>query len=306
VATSCMSLVLAALLLGAEPATGTGGTNASVRGSSVWPLRHRIAVTEDVAFGKGGDRVLRMDIVHPRRRPERAMPVVVWVHGGGWRMGSKSSGMKRLKPLARRGYFCVSVEYQLSQEAIFPAQIQDCKCAIRYLRAHADQYGIDPARIGVWGPSAGGHLAALLGTSGGAKDLEGEGGWADRSSDVQAVCDWFGPTDLGRLTPDDPASVNAATFVEQLLGGPIEEKTALAEKASPVAYISGDEPPFLIMHGDEDTLVPLEQSRLLYDALSAAGVPASLYVVKGAGHGFGDKKTMRIVMSFFDKHLGAQ
>jgi acetyl esterase/lipase len=164
--------------------------------------------------------------------------------------------------------------------------LQDCKAAIRWLRAHAAENGINPDRIGVWGASAGGHLVALLGTTGGVKEFDTEDN-AGVSSRVQAVCDWFGPTDLTQIT-NYPAFLNhgAADSPEaHLLGGPISENITKAQSANPIRYITKDTPPFLIMHGDKDPVVPLNQSQLLADALQKAGVPVTFHIVPGGGHG---------------------
>jgi acetyl esterase/lipase len=177
------------------------------------------------------------------------MPVLVWIHGGGWHRGSKRGSIGKLLPFARKSFFCISIDYRLSGEATFPAQIQDCKCAIRFLRAHAAKYSLDPERIGVWGSSAAGHLAALLGTSGDVKEFEGDEGWEGHSSCVQAVCDWYGPADLMSML-EQPRRIDtgAANSPESLLiGGPVWENPEKAAMASPVSHVSKDDPPFLIM-----------------------------------------------------------
>lgn len=259
----------------------------------------------DVEFGMGGDRPLRLNIIRPKGPPAVPMPVVVFIFGGGWRQGNKE-GLRTLA-LARKGYFTVSIEYRLSGEAIFPAQIHDCKCAIRWLRAHAEEYKIDPDRIGVWGPSAGGHLSALLGTSGGVAELEGTGGWPEFSSRVQAVVDFFGPTNFLKMggwhdNADSPES--------QLVGGKIADKPEMVRMADPITYVTPDDPPFLIVHGEEDKAVPISQSELLHEALEKVGVEVRFVRVKGAGHGFtGDNpdpsraEINAMVARFFDRHL---
>ncbi|MHC4511401.1 MAG: alpha/beta hydrolase fold domain-containing protein, partial [Planctomycetota bacterium] len=213
-----------------------------------------------------------------------------------------------------RGYAVVDVGYRLSGEAIFPAQAEDCKAAVRWVRANAAKYGFDPDRIGAWGSSAGGHLVALLGTAGDVREFDTKAN-AEYSSRVRAVCDWFGPTDFlqmdkhmiegSRLIHDSPGSPESL-----LVGGPIQEEPyrSLAGKANPITYVTKDDPPFLIMHGDKDMSVPLHQSELLYDALKKVGVDASLYVVKGGGHGLrggeeSPEKLFEMVADFFDKHL---
>lgn len=263
----------------------------------------------NIPYGKGSGRRLFLDVLRPRERAERPMPVLVWIHGGGWRAGNKETGIPRLIPFAQRGYFCASASYRLSQEAVFPAQIEDCKCAIRFLRAQALRFHLDPERIGVWGPSAGGHLVALLGTAPDVFELEGSGGWPFYSSRVQAVCDWFGPTDLLQMdragsgmrhdAPDSPES--------QLIGAPIQERPDLVARLNPITYVTGNEPPFLIMHGDQDPIVPHHQSELLYEALTRAGArDVALHTVGGAGHGgpqFDAPQSLAMVAAFFDKHI---
>lgn len=264
-----------------------------------------VDVLTDVVYGTGGGRPLKLDIIRPKNLPSAPMPVLVWIHGGAWMAGNKRSGVGLLAPFAKRGYFCAAIEYRFSQEALFPAQIEDCKCAIRYLRAHAEEYRIDPNRIGVWGASAGGHLAALLGASGDAKELEGNGGWPEQSSRVQAVCDWFGPTDFLNLV-EDPVSrglPEGPSPEDRLVGGPIAEQKEKAIQASPITYVTADDPPFLIMHGNEDRLVPVNQSERFHEALKKAGVDATLHIVEGAGHGFRGKDILAMVERFFDTHL---
>ncbi len=253
---------------------------------------------EDVEFGVGGGRPLRMHVVRPTNPVLRQMPVIVFVHGGWWRRGNRSSGIASLVPLADKGYFCASLEYRLTDEAQWPAQIEDCKCGIRYLRAHADQWGIDPDRIGVWGRSAGGHLVAMLGSTGLTAELEGSGGWAAQSSAVQAVCDWFGMSDLTLLGHDDPDSHSA-----RLIGGPVKDNVAVAKNASPLTHVSPASAPHLIMHGTEDAQVPLAQSELLHEALRKVGVESTLRVYAGLGHEDLGEAAVAEVHAFFDRHL---
>jgi acetyl esterase/lipase len=263
-------------------------------------LPESVELLRDVEFGTGGGRPLKMHILRPRTLPREAMPVLVWIHGGGWQGGNKESGIPRLASFAERGYFCASVEYRLSGEAIFPAQIEDCKCAIRFLRAKSKQFQLDSDRIGVWGASAGGHLVALLGTSEYVKELEGKGGWQEFSSRVNAVCDFCGPSDFGRLfTKSD----GAKGPVGKLLGGAPAEKADLAKLASPVTHITKNAPPFLIVHGGKDTLVPIDQARVLHEALKKAGVSVTLHVAEDQGHGLGGPEVNRAVQEFFDKQF---
>jgi acetyl esterase/lipase len=239
-----------------------------------------VVVVRNVQFGTGGGRPLHMDILRPRTRRAAQEPVLVWVHGGWWRRGASWPAPGHLAALVEQDYFVCSVEYRLSDEAKFPAQIEDVKCAIRYLRAHAARYGIDPNRIGVWGASAGGHLAALAGTAGDVPQLEGSGGWQDQSSRVQAAVDWYGPTDIA----DGDAHAAPDSHGSLLIGGPVHENLEQAARVNPAAYISSNTPPILIMHGTEDTAVLPSQSKLLYAALQKANVPSELVMVPGKGH----------------------
>ncbi len=263
-------------------------------------LPDSIEVQRDVEYGKGGDRPLKMHILRPKKLPADPMPVLVWIHGGGWRGGDKNGGLGKLAPYAERGYFCATIEYRLSKEAVFPAQIEDCKCAIRFLRAKAKDFHLDPARIGVWGSSAGGHLVALLGTSGHVKELEGKGGWQEFSSRVQAVCDFCGPSDLVIIVDKSKGAKGA---VETLLGGSPAELKEKAALASPVTHVNRQAPPFLIVHGDKDTLVPQQQAEILAEALKKAGTPVTLYIAQGQGHGLGGPEVDRVVREFFDREL---
>jgi acetyl esterase/lipase len=192
-----------------------------------------------------------------------------------------------------------SINYRLSQHAIFPAQIHDCKAAIRWLRANAAKYGLDTEHVGVGGGSAGGHLAALLGTTSGLKELEGLGGNAEQSSRVQAVVDWYGPTDFLTVGPKDTRT--------NLIGGDPQQNPDKAAKASPMTYVSKDAAPFLIMHGDKDNTVPISQSETFAQALKNAGADVTFVVVKGAGHGspqFTNPENQKLIEDFFAKHLG--
>ena len=284
--------ILAAAMLLARPGPAAQAAERTV------VLDGEFYLDEDIVFSRSGRT---MDILHPVET-SGPLPAIVWIHGGGWGAGDKRRGARNILPFAERGYVCVSISYRLTDEAVFPAQIHDCKAAIRYLRAHAGQYGIDPDRIGVWGASAGGHLAALLGTSGGITGLEGDEGWPDFSSRVQAVCDWYGPVDFYSAAHQAPEDRRP----EKLLGGEVLENRELAALASPVSHATPDDPPFLIMHGTRDDVVPLKQSRLLKWALSRQGVPVYFSVVRGGEHGgerFEQEKVRAKVMKFFDAHL---
>lgn len=265
-------------------------------------LPENVTLQRDVEYGKAGDRPLKLDIIRPKRPADSPLPVIVFIHGGAWRAGNKSGGVARLLPFAASGnYFCASVGYRLSGEATWPAQIHDCKAAIRWLKANAKKYNINPEKIGVWGSSAGGHLVNMLGTSGDVKGLEGDCGSPDQSSRVACVVPFCGPSDfmaIGRLKGGA-----APAAVTQLLGGPIDEKKEAAIAASPVTHVSKDDPPFLIVHGTADRTVPFAQAETLHAALKKAGVDSTLVKIEGGGHGIGGPEVMKRVRAFFEKHL---
>ena len=272
-------------------------------------LPEGVKAHRDVAYVENGHERQKLDLFLPEKT-EDPLPLIIWIHGGGWQNGSKEGCPPLRQGFVQRGYAVASLNYRLSGDAIFPAQIEDCKAAIRYLRAHAKEYGLNPGRFGVWGSSAGGHLVALLGTSGDVKAFD-VGTNLDVSSRVQAVCDYFGPTDLtqmdshsvtgARLKHNDPKSPEAC-----LLGGPVQENREKAARANPITYVATNAlPPFLIAHGDVDPVVPFHQSELLFDALKKAGGTVRLHCVKGAGHGqgIGGKEIDEMVTGFFDRWL---
>ncbi|MBX7221075.1 MAG: alpha/beta hydrolase [Blastocatellia bacterium] len=265
----------------------------------------------NIEFGRVNNVPLLLDLYLPQN-PAGPLPVVVWIHGGGWTSGDKSLATTSVQvQQTSRGYAVASINYRLSGTAKFPAQIEDCKAAIRWLRANAGKYGLNPDRIGVWGSSAGGHLVALLGTSGGVAELEGTAGNLDQSSRVQAVVDWFGPGNLATMASQSlPCSVidhNSANSPEsQLVGCALPSCPDKAAAASPVTYVTPDEPPFLLMHGTMDCVVPPGQSQELFDRLKAAGVNATLVFLPGAGHGgpeFVTTESRNRVETFLDAHL---
>jgi acetyl esterase/lipase len=278
-------------------------------------VKNGVRIERDIAYVADGDASQRLDLYLPEHPgTDRPLPLVVWVHGGGWLAGSKSENPG--KGFAARGeYATASVEYRFSNKAIFPAQIQDCQAAIRFLRANAKQYNLDARHIGVWGGSAGGHLVALLGTAGGADAFPKIGEDRDQSDRVQAVIDIFGPADFStvkRQVAEDKTVKNIFNFEDmsspyaKLFGAKPGDNVALEKSASPVTFVSKDDPPFLILHGTADTLVPFAQSTELADALKGAGVDVVLQPVPGAGHGgpqFTTPAANRLYKNFFDKHL---
>ena len=248
-----------------------------------------------------------MDVYYPQTAAG-ALPVVMYVHGGGWTGGDKTAGAgaNEIPEMIKRGYLVVSVNYRLAPQYKFPAMIEDVKCAVRYLRAKASDYGLDPDKIGVWGGSAGGHLVALLGTADASAGFEGSSGYLDQSSRVQAVVDFFGPAELNTMFRGHQVDVMENAF------GVTDSESQVLKAASPVTYISRDDPPFLIFHGDKDTVVPFNQSQILYNRLIAAGVTATLIKVENAGHTFKPSggvispnraEITAAAADFFDKYL---
>jgi acetyl esterase/lipase len=239
------------------------------------------------------------------------LPVIVWVHGGGWAIGSKelmATDYQLRYP--RNGYALVSINYRLTNQAIFPAQIHDSKAAIRWLRANAAQYNLDPTRIGVWGSSAGGHLVALLGTSNDVIDVEGIVGTnLQYSSRVQAVVDWFGPTDFLQMDTQAIAQGcggsnhnDIGSPESVLVGCAIQTCPAAVQRANPLTYYTRDDPPFFIQHGNADCTVPRGQSKILYNLMQTAEHDASLMLIPNAGHGgisFSNENNMLLLDAFF-------
>ncbi|WP_229360903.1 alpha/beta hydrolase [Fuerstiella marisgermanici] len=253
----------------------------SVRGDET----DSVTVRRDLTYASVDGKPLKLDLYVPKAASKP--PLVVWIHGGGWRAGSKKS--PALMEVTKHGYALASIDYRFAQQAIFPAQIHDCKAAVRWLRAHADEYGYDGNWIAVAGSSAGGHLALLLGVSGDTDKLDGEvGEHLDQSSKVQAVIDYFGPSDFvlrGKTQPDRAYSELSGSF--DLLGGPVNGRpTPEAEAyASPATYVSANDPPLLIFHGDKDEVVLMDQSQRIEKLYHHTKLDATLVVVDGAGHG---------------------
>lgn len=241
-------------------------------------------------------------------KTEGKLPLLVFIHGGAWQAGSKESGWNRVRGFVESGrYAAASIAYRLSDEAVWPSQIHDCKAAIRWLRAHAGHYGYDADRIAVWGTSAGGHLVAMLGVTNREEELEGEiGEHLEVSSEVTCVVNFFGPSELltmndhpsriDHLAPDSPES--------RLVGAPLPTVPERAAHASPVTWVSEGDAPFLIVHGTVDQLVPYPQSVELEKRLEHVGVPAALLTVRDGGHGGGfGPSVSRAVETFLSHHL---
>jgi acetyl esterase/lipase len=262
-------------------------------------------VHKNVRYAQVGDIALHLDLYLPEKS-DSPSPFIVWIHGGAWRKGSKDRCP--FAWMTEHAYAVASVQYRLTDKASFPAQIHDCKGAIRWLRAHADDYGYNAEKVGVAGISAGGHLVALLGTSGDVKELEGDvGGNLEQSSRVQAVLDMCGPSDFLLRLKNNPKAVNPPDSpVAQLLGGPASERQDAAQLASPAHHVSKDDPPLLIYHGTKDPLVSPSQSEHLRTLYLKADLEVTLELIRNGGHvpkEFWDKTRREMALKFFDKHV---
>jgi acetyl esterase/lipase len=274
-------------------------------------------VLTNIGYANGSSHLF--DLYKPRAATE-PLPLVIWIHGGSWRYLDKSH-MDAPRALICNGYAVASIDYRLTTTAIFPAQIRDVKAAIRHLRANATLYGLDPNRIAVFGSSAGGHLSALAGSSGGVADLESlQMGNAGTSSRVQAVIDWFGHSDLEQIDaqllaqgcPAESANRSQPDSLESkflgcTLGDP--ECSAQAQRANPIKYVTADDPPYLIMHGTADCTVPRAQSLLLFEALKARNVCVSVFTLRDAVHS-GDawmtEEAQALLVQYLDQTLLTQ
>lgn len=254
-----------------------------------------------------GDRALQVDLAKPKG--DGPFPAIVFVHGGGWRGGNRASYRGMIRQAAERGYVAITVTYRLTEAEAggrarnpFPAQVHDVKCAVRWLRANAKKYGIDPQRIGATGGSAGGHLSLMLGTTDAKADLEGPG-YEDRSSRVQAVVNYFGPTDFPRIAE---TSKGATPIVSSFLDGDHAAKPKVWSLASPITHVTDDDPPILTIHGAEDMLVPVDQAKRFDAAAKKAGVRHELLILEGQAHGFRGEaadRARKALFDFFDAHL---
>jgi acetyl esterase/lipase len=255
-------------------------------------------VLRDLPFKQVDDLELKLDLYLPAQRSP--VPVVLWVAGDGWQEVDRT-GCERLTAwLTREGFAVAGIEYRVSAQARFPAQIRDCKDAVRWLRANAGQYGLDARRVGAWGASAGGHLVQLLGSTAGVAEFEEPGVDPDRGSEVQAVCAFYGPSDLADLP-------TGRALLRNLLGRDPAKDRKRASWASPLYYVNEDSAPHLLVHGDADRCVPIAHSYRLLHRLQQCGVPATLYVRKGIGHDgrafYGYEPLRQRISEFYAYHL---
>ncbi|WP_309691403.1 alpha/beta hydrolase [Armatimonas sp.] len=261
-----------------------------------------VVFEKDIEYTNPDNQHLQLNLARPAQG-DGPFPAVLCIHGGGFRAGTRDGYDGLIKQLAARGYVAVTVSYRLAPKYPFPAAIHDVKAAVRWLRANAAKYHINPERIGVTGSSAGGHLALYLGVTGGVKELEGEGGNPAQSSKVNCVVNLYGPSDLTRSYGK---SVDAAEVLPLFLGGTVEKERPKHLTASPLYWVTPLTPPTLCIHGTKDNYVAYEQSIWMVDRLLAAGVEAELVTMQGAGHGFGGEQAKQAdaaLFAFFDKYL---
>ena len=256
----------------------------------------------DLTYQTVEGRDLKLDLARPAEG-DGPFPAILVIHGGAWRGGDKSAHRDLLDRFAGLGYVAVSPQYRFCPEFTFPAQVHDVKAAVRWLKGHADLYHLDPDRVGAMGFSAGGHLALLLGVTDADDGLEGDAPEGSPDTRVQAVVNYFGPTDLAAAT----TSTVTAPLIRDFLGGDVAEKRELAAQASPARFVTSDDPPILTFQGTKDPLVSYQQALILLDAMSKVGEAGRVELIAGGGHGnWGRRELERTIeqtVLFFDKHL---
>jgi acetyl esterase/lipase len=255
----------------------------------------------DITYAKVAGEELQLDVASPKGL-DHPVPAIVVIHGGGWMGGKRQSMTDFAKQVAAHGYVAPTISYRLAPKHPFPAQIEDVKCAVRYLRAHAKELNIDPQRVGATGISAGAHLSMMLGVMDSADGMEGDGGNADQPSKVQAVVSYVGPVNL----VIDNYTETQTQILTAFLQGPPKEKVADCRRASPITYINKGDAPMLCFFGTNDPLISYDQAFQITTALDNAEVPGRVELLLGASHGWMGKemdRTMEATMSFFDQHL---
>ncbi len=264
-----------------------------------------LVIERDIVFGHGGEEELKLDLYQPKSHvdnPKSTLPGLIVIYGGGWRSGNKELMRIACEQFARADYVVTAVSYRLVPKYKFPASVEDCKCGVRWMRAHAEKLRLDPDHIGAMGMSAGGHLSMMLGYMDPSDGLEGEGGNEKYSSKVQCVVNYFGPFDLTTRTwkpKDEPLLID-------FLGGKIDDVMDVYKRASPASYVDKNDAPTITLHGTADPLVPYSQAVLVDKVLHERGVVSELVPVEGAGHGWwgGEiQRTQRRSIEFLDKHL---
>jgi acetyl esterase/lipase len=270
-----------------------------------------VVTEKNIVYGKGADEELKLDFARPKG--DGPFPLVVCIHGGAWMAGNRAAHLGTIKMLAENGYAAATVQYRLAPKYQFPAQVEDVKCAVRFLRANAKKYNLDPMKVAALGDSAGGHLSLLLGMMNPEDGLEGKGGSPEQSSKVQAVVNYYGPTEFATWAPTKAGDAMLRLGLQRdgdgiLKGwlGTSDRKAEVMKKASPLTYVDSKDPPVLTFQGTLDPLVQPQQAKVLHEALKKAGVPEQLEILENAAHGWGGKlkeKTDKQTVEFLDKHL---
>jgi acetyl esterase/lipase len=261
----------------------------------------KVKTERDIVYTKVGATELKLDVARPAQG-DGPFPAILVIHGGAWRGGDKGQMGLLLNEFANHGYVAVSPQYRFCPKEVFPAQVHDVKAAVRWLKSNAKTYHVDPERVGAIGFSAGGHLALMLGVTGPSDGLEGDAAAGAPDARLKAVVNYFGPTDLG--AKDIPEV--SKPLVRDFLGATPEEKPELAAKASPLTYVSSDDPPILTFQGTKDPLVPFTQAIVLADAMTAKSVPGRVELMVGAQHGWGGAELVHTkdeTYRFFDQYL---
>lgn len=281
--------------------------------SALLPFSDKPYRTETVVYARPDGKALKATLYLPKAEPAGLRPAIVLIHGGAWATGSRRQVYWYGRQFASHGYVAMSVSYRTMPGASFPAPVHDVKAAVRWLRAHADEWHIDSDRVAAMGTSAGGHLALMLALTAGEKDLEGEGN-TGYSSEVQAAISLYGPADLGGFAKQDTAEGSVTRYLwepylKKFVGTKEVAGREPIEAASPITYVKPDAPPILCIHGTEDSVVPVEQSESIADKLRASGVPAECIAVPGRGHAFDylhpsvRRELFPKILAFLDKHL---
>lgn len=270
-----------------------------------------VELREDVVYGTGAGEELKLDLAVPREAKE-PLPGILFIHGGGWQAGNKKVYRQHIQEFAANGYIVASVGYRFAPKHRTPAQIEDAKCAVRWMRANAGELKLQADKIGAIGASAGGHLATLLGVMDPSDGCEGEGGCHDQPSKVQCVVNYFGPVNLTIFTLDDSPAKGLILedavrgILTNFVGGNPEDYVEELRRVSPLHYVSKGDAPLLMFQGTKDNLVPYDQALEMATALTKAGVPGRVEFLLGAGHGWGGeemKRTQATALAFFDQHL---
>jgi acetyl esterase/lipase len=277
--------------------------------NNTYPLAEKIEAIKNLPYADTDNPRQQLDIYLPKKHStDKPLPLVVFIHGGGWRNGDKNGGLNWVAPMVATGdYAGASIGYRLTGESQWPAQVHDCKAAIRWLKAHAKEYNLDENKIGLIGTSAGGHLVSMLGTSGDVPSLEGTlGKHLDKTSQIACVINFFGPENFITMQKQ-PSTIDRQGTKDYpealLLGGTISDRQEVAREASPVTHISKGDAPFFTAHGTKDPLVPFEQGKELHAALQQAGVPSLFQEMTDAGHGFKSEILDGRIKQFLDLHL---